>query len=49
MKLASGGFQGNETNTVKSGKVFLVLTFSVRGKKKKKIFPTLSSVIASCP
>lgn len=46
MKLASGGFQGNETNTVKSGKVFLVLTFSVR---EKKIFPTLSSVIASCP
>lgn len=34
MKLASGGFQGNETNTVKSGKVFLVLTFSVREKKK---------------
>lgn len=46
MTLVSGAFQGNETNTRESRKLFLVLSFLFR---KKSVSPALSSVMASCP
>jgi len=37
LKLVSGDFQGNETNTIKSGKLFHVLSFSLV-KKELSLF-----------